>query len=105
MNALTSFILLIGLATIANSLLVGPDVTIHNLKLFYGREEFFIKAMCYNPTPLGLQDMKPDNTGGKNVSIYIYISIVGHLYILVEIYISYICISIAFDTLRTFMII
>ncbi len=65
MTALTSFFLLIGLATIATSLRVGPDVTIHNLKLFYGREEFFIKAMCYNPAPLGLQDMNPDNTGGK----------------------------------------
>ena len=50
-------VLLVGQATAVN------DVLVKNLKIYVNCEEFFIKAFCYSPTPLG-RSMDP------NVSLY-----------------------------------
>lgn len=37
----------------AHGILAEEDVIVKDLKLFVNCEEFFIKAMCYAPAPLG----------------------------------------------------
>jgi len=35
----------------------GKNVAVQNLKLYVNDEEYFIKGVCYNPVPLGVQNM------------------------------------------------
>src|SRR5690349_20257657 len=42
----------------------ASDVIVKDLKIFVDGEEFFIKAMCYHPTPLGIKSMNAATLSG-----------------------------------------
>lgn len=46
----------------------GKSVAIQNLTLFVNDKEFFIKAMCYTPVPLGVKSMADNKDGGGRCS-------------------------------------
>jgi len=42
----------------------SSDIVVDNLKVFVDDEEFFIKAICYNPVPLGIATLASSGFGG-----------------------------------------
>lgn len=61
----TSVALLLTLFLLKSICLVScSDVVVKNLKLYVDGSEFFIKAMCYNPSPLGQPVSVSDGSGG-----------------------------------------
>jgi len=64
---LIAFVALLGLCCAEN------DILIKDLKLYVNCEEFFIKAMCYTPIPLGRSEPGANGEGGlcsKRVNVF-----------------------------------
>ena len=52
------------IAFLGVTLAINNNIVLKDRKLFVDCEEFIIKAMCYNPVPLGWKNIAPDQTGG-----------------------------------------
>ncbi len=47
-------------------LAAAPEVLVRNRRLFVDENEFFMKAVVYNPVPLGAYRVAPDGTSKRN---------------------------------------